>query len=36
MGKPSAERRLADTEASAFLSRYPSTNGPFQTERVIG
>src|SRR5438128_6544 len=23
-------------EVSAFLSRYPSTNGPFQTERAMG
>src|ERR1700741_48457 len=28
--------RPEDAAASAFLSRYPSTNGPFQTERVIG
>src|SRR6476646_295524 len=28
--------RPDEREVSAFLSRYPSTNGPFQTERAMG
>jgi len=27
--------RPDDRDASAFFRRYPSTNGPFQTERVM-